>query len=98
MRQLLGRHEGSQAISAGSGDGIEGLLLAVGDRLRHLTEVTELRIPYSRGDALAAVHREGEVLSETHGDDGTVVHARLDDASRSLFAEFVARDSEYDAL
>ena len=87
--QLLERYEGSRAISASSGDGVEDLLLAVGDRLRHLTEVTELRIPYSRGDALAAVHREGEVLSETHDDDGTVVRARLDDVARSLFAEFV---------
>ena len=88
VRQLLERYEGSHAISAGSGDGVEDLLLAVGDRLRHLTEVTELRIPYSRGDALAAVHREGEVLSETHDDEGVVIHARLDDVSRSLFAEF----------
>ena len=97
VRQLLERHEGSQAISASSGDGIEDLLLAVGDRLRHLTEVTELRIPYSRGDALAAVHREGEVLSETHNDDGTVVRARLDDASRSVLDEFAVRDSDYDS-
>ena len=93
VRQLLEHYEGSHAISAHSGEGVEDLLLAVGDRLRRLTEVTELRIPYSRGDALAAVHREGEVLSETHDDDGTVVHARLDDVSRSVFAEFVANSS-----
>ncbi len=86
--QLLERYEGSHAISANSGDGVEDLLLAVGDRLRHLTEVTELRIPYSRGDVLAAVHREGEVLSEAHDDDGTAVRARLDDVARNLFAEF----------
>ena len=95
--RLLGHYEGSHAISSNSGDGVEELLLAVGDRLRHLTEVTELHIPYSRGDALAAVHREGEVLSETHGDDGTLVHARLDDVARSLFAEFAAGDSGYDS-
>ncbi|WP_420444359.1 GTPase HflX [Candidatus Poriferisodalis sp.] len=94
VRPLLARYEGSHAISANSGDGVNELLLAVGDRLRHLTKVTELRIPYSRGDALAAVHREGEVLTETHDDDGTVVHARLDDVSRSVFAEFVTRGSE----
>lgn len=96
VRQLVDRHEGSQAISASSGDGVEDLLLAVGDRLRHLTAVTELRIPYSRGDALAAVHREGEVLSETHDDDGTVVRARLDDVSRNLFAEFVTGTADHD--
>ena len=94
VRRLLEHYEGSHAISANSGDGVEEMLLAVGDRLRHLTEVTELRIPYSRGDALAAVHREGEVLTETHDDDGTVVHARLDEVSRSVFAEFVTLGSE----
>ena len=94
VRQLLEHYEGSHAISANNGDGVEELLLAVGDRLRNLTEVTELRIPYSRGDALAAVHREGEVLTEKHDDDGTVVHARLDDVARSLFSEFVARGSD----
>ena len=94
VRRLLARYEGSQAISASSGDGVEALLLAVGDRLRNLTEVTELRIPYARGDALAAVHREGEVLSEAHDDNGTVVRARLDDVARSLFAEFTARDGD----
>ncbi len=97
VRQLLERYEGSRAISASRGDGVEELLLAVGDRLRHLTEVTELRIPYSRGDALAAVHREGEVLSETHDDDGTVVRARLDAVSRSLFAEFATGAAHGDA-
>ena len=95
--RLLGRYEGSHAISADSGEGLNELLLAVGDRLRHLTEVTELRIPYSRGDALAAVHREGEVLSETHDDDGTVVRARLDHVSRNLLEEFATRDSGYDS-
>ncbi len=97
VRQLLEHYEGSHAISAHSGEGVEDLLLAVGDRLRRLTEVVELRIPYARGDALAAVHREGEVLAETHDDDGTVVNARLDDVSRSVFAEFVTQGSEREA-
>ena len=35
----------------------------LGDRLRALAVVVELVIPYERGDVLAAVHREGEVVS-----------------------------------
>ena len=38
-------------------------------------------VPYDRGDVLAAVHREGEVLVEQADDDGIRVRARLDDAS-----------------
>ncbi len=99
VAQMLKRHEGSYAISADSGEGIGELLAGVGDRLRHLTEVTELRIPYSRGDVLAAVHREGEVLRETHDEDTTIVRARLDDVSRRLLAAFIVgnQDGKFDA-
>ena len=38
-----------------------GFLHALGDRLRALSKIVELLIPYDRGDLLAAVHREGEV-------------------------------------
>ena len=45
-------------------------------------------MPYDRGDVLAAVHREGEVLS-TAEDDGMRVRARLDDAATGRLADFV---------
>ena len=35
------------------------------DRLRAVAEVVELLVPYDRGDVLAALHREGEVVSTT---------------------------------
>ena len=38
-------------------------------------------MPYDRGDVLAAVHREGEVLVEAADDDGMRLRARLDDAA-----------------
>src|SRR4029077_11688250 len=61
---------GSVAISAKTGEGIDDLLLTIGDRLRAMATVVELVIPYERGDVLAELHREGEVVSESHGDDG----------------------------
>ena len=45
-----------------TGEGIDELLRTIGDRLRALADVVELVVPYDRGDVLAAVHREGEVL------------------------------------
>ena len=86
---LMQRHEGSVAVSALTGKGIEGFLLAISDRLRALSKVVELLIPYERGDLLAAVHREGEVLSTHHDDNGVRVRARLADASAGRLAEFV---------
>jgi len=85
---LVARHPGSVAFSAATGDGVDDLLEAISARLRALQPVVELSIPYERADALAAVHREGEVLVETHGDTGTLVRARLDDGSRAQFREF----------
>ena len=62
-------HEGAVAFSATTGEGVEELLLTIAARLRALTTVVELAVPYDRGDVLAAVHREGEVLSEQADDD-----------------------------
>ena len=42
----------------------------MGDRLRVGDRVVELVIPWARGDVLAAVHREGEIVGEEAGDAG----------------------------
>ncbi|MEJ7583500.1 MAG: GTPase HflX [Acidimicrobiales bacterium] len=78
---LFERHPGSVVISAHTGQGVEDLLIAVSDRLRALSVVVELLVPFERGDVLAEIHREGEVLSEATDDDGMRVRARLDDAA-----------------
>ena len=89
LQHLLHRHEGSLALSARTGEGLEHLLSSVGGRLRSLTEVVDLLIPWSRGDVIAAVHREGEVLLEEHAEDGARIRARLDEISQDLLAEFI---------
>ena len=86
---LVARHPGSVAVSAVTGEGIDIFLRTLADRLRAITSVVELLIPYDRGDVLAAVHREGEVVSTAHEDGGTRVRARLSDASAGRLAEFV---------
>jgi GTP-binding protein HflX len=88
-KRLVEQHPGSIAISAVTGDGIDHLLDVLGDRLRSMSTVVELLIPYDRGDVLAALHRDGEVLVESHEEGGTRVRARLDDAPRNRYAEFV---------
>jgi GTP-binding protein HflX len=88
-KRLLDRYPGSVAISANTGDGVGDLLEAVGDRLRSFTEVVELLVPYERGDVLAEVHREGEVLSEAAGEDGMRVRARLDEAGAARLRRWV---------
>ena len=88
---LAKRYQGSVSVSARTGAGVDELLDLVSTHLRAMQPVVELQVPYDRGDVLAAVHREGEVLVETHGDASTTVQARLDEGSRAQFEEFETR-------
>jgi GTP-binding protein HflX len=87
--RIVADHEGAVGISAATGDGIDQLLATISDRLRSLVEPVELHIPYDRGDLLAAVHRSGEVLTETATEEGIVVRARVEAADLGRFDGFV---------
>ena len=87
--ELVAEHEGSVAISAATGDGIDQFLVVLADRLRALGTVVELLVPYERGDVVAAIHREGEVVSTANDDAGLRIRARLAGASAGRLAEFI---------
>ena len=97
-KRLAGEHPGSVALSAVTGEGIDGFLRALADRLRSITHVVELDVPYDRGDVLAAIHREGEVVSTTHEPGHQRVRARLSDASVGRLADFVVGATPTDDL
>jgi len=88
-KQLVEDHPGSVAVSSLTGEGTDQFLRVLGDRLRALTAIAELLIPYDRGDVLASVHREGEVVSVGENEDGFVVRARLSEASKGRLSEYV---------
>jgi GTPase len=87
-RLAAARHPGAVAVSAVTGEGLEELLVTLGDRLHSSDRVVELAVPFDRGDVLAAVHREGEVVGEVHGEGATLVQVVLDEAGRARFGEF----------
>jgi len=87
--RLADLHHGAVAFSAVTGEGVDSLLRSAADRLRSMTKVVELAIPYERGDLLAAVHREGEVLVEVSEETEMHLRVRFDDAALGRFAEFV---------
>lgn len=91
--ELVERHQGSVAISAVTGEGIDTFLRVLSDRLRSIAKVVELLIPYDRGDVMASIHREGEVVSTFHEDGGIRVRARLSEASTGRLSEFVKPSS-----
>ena len=91
--KLAVAHDGSVVVSARTGAGVDALLRTIADRLRAMATVHELLVPFARGDVLASLHREGEVLTEAATDDGMRVRARLDEAAVSRLAEFVVAGS-----
>ncbi|MEI8050479.1 MAG: GTPase HflX [Actinomycetes bacterium] len=91
-KELAAIYPGSVIVSAAKGTGIDDLLRIVGDRLRTQDRLIKLRIPHSRGDVVAAAHREGEVVDARHDEEATTMHVVLDEAGRARFEEFeVAR-------
>jgi GTP-binding protein HflX len=74
--RLALRYPGSVPVSAITGEGVEGLLQAIGATVP--TPPVEVRalIPWDRGDLVAMLYREAEVLSADAEPDGTRVHAR----------------------
>ena len=94
LARLLDRHTGSVTASALTGDGVEAVVRTVADRLRALQPLTEFLVPFERGDVLATLHREGEVVAEGEQDGAMLVRARLDDAATGRLSEFVVEPTD----
>jgi GTP-binding protein HflX len=77
-------------VSARTGQGIEALRDVVAARLPHPQVDVEVLLPYSRGDLVARVHRDGEVLEERHEADGTRLVARVEPALAAALDDFTA--------
>ncbi|CAA9277647.1 MAG: Ribosome LSU-associated GTP-binding protein HflX [uncultured Blastococcus sp.] len=69
---------GAVWVSARTGAGIEALRALIAERLPHPDVDIDVLVPYDRGDLVARVHRDGEVVSERHEDGGTRLTARVD--------------------
>jgi GTP-binding protein HflX len=81
---------GSVAISAATGENLSELVDVVAANLHQSDRVVALRVPWARGDVLAAAHREGEVLETTDDGDFAQVRVVLDPTARARFSEWVA--------
>jgi GTP-binding protein HflX len=81
---------GAVWVSARTGAGIDGLRELIAARLPHPDVDVDVLVPYGRGDLVARVHRDGEVLSESHEEAGTRLTARVDGALAAALEEFDA--------
>ncbi len=64
-------------ISAQTGDGVDLLRDRLALALPRPEVQVEVLVPYDRGDLVARMHRDGEVLTEVHEVDGTRLSARV---------------------
>jgi GTP-binding protein HflX len=90
VREQATRRDDVVILSALTGEGVETLQRAIGDRMTRGAKVYGLRLPVSDGAALAWLHEHGEVLSWTVEAEETRVEVRLSDAA---FARFTKRDA-----
>lgn len=88
-KRLSDLHEGSVVISAATGQGVDELLVAVSDRIRAISQVVELHIPSNRVDLVAALHRQGEVISEQWEEEQITVKARLEPSSVGKYNDYL---------
>ncbi len=86
--------EHSVGISALDGEGIPRLVEEISLALRRRARVFELVVPYDRGDLIAALHREGEVISLRETKDGVKLLVRLDKSSRGAILELLGGEIE----
>jgi GTP-binding protein HflX len=71
------RYRGASLVSGRTGEGLEDLLTAAAEALPSPPVEVRLLVPHARGDLMARLYREAEVLSTEAGPDGTTVHARV---------------------
>ena len=87
---LAHAHPGAVAVSAEAGDrDRRAARRASAIVCGRSNPIVELEVPYDRGDVLAALHRDGEVLVEVHEEGGTRVRARLPRRDVGRYVEFV---------
>jgi GTP-binding protein HflX len=77
IARLRRREPNSVVVSARTGAGVEELLAAVEAALPVLELRVRVLLPYDRGDLVAKIHSQGEVETQEHTGDGTLLAARV---------------------
>jgi GTPase len=75
--KLHAEYPDAVVCSASEGGGLEELLARISEELARLEVEVTLNIPFDRGDLVARVHEEGQVLHESYTAEGTHLVARL---------------------
>ncbi|MYY09582.1 GTPase HflX [Streptomyces sp. SID4919] len=77
LQRLMRIEKHSLAVSARTGQGIEELLALIDSELPRPEVEVEALVPYTHGQLVARAHSDGEVISEEHTPEGTLLKARV---------------------
>ena len=88
--ELRGLEPAAVLFSAKTGQGEEDLLEAISQRLPRPTIDVTVTIPYDRGDLVALVHDHGEVTAISYDEDGTTLHALVDEKTLGQLQPYLA--------
>ncbi|MEU8432629.1 GTPase HflX [Streptomyces sp. NPDC029216] len=89
LQRLLRIERHSIAVSARTGQGIGELLALIDSELPRPAVEVEALVPYTRGSLIARAHAEGEVISEEHTPEGTLLKARVHQELAAELAPYV---------
>lgn len=89
LQRLLRIEKHSIAVSARTGAGIAELLALIDSELPRPAVEIEALVPYTHGSLIARVHKDGEVISEEHTPEGTLIKARVHEELAAELQRFV---------
>lgn len=90
LARLLQRERNAIVVSAKTGEGFELLLEAIDAALPGPNVEVRALVPYTRGDLVSRVLQDGVIFAREHRDEGTYVHAKVDDELAADLAEFAS--------
>ena len=85
---LRGLEPAALFVSSRTGEGVDELRAAVEDALPLPAVEVRALVPYDRGDLVSAIHEQGVLLAQDHGEGGTAVHARVGEHLAARLAPF----------
>ncbi|MFE7778815.1 GTPase HflX [Streptomyces sp. NPDC057445] len=89
LQRLLRIERHAIAVSARTGRGIGELLALIDAELPRPEVEIEALVPYTQGALVSRVHADGEVLSEEHTSEGTLLKARVHEELAAALGPYI---------
>lgn len=89
LQRLLRIEKHALVVSARTGEGMDTLLALIDEQLPRPAVGVEALVPYTEGKYIARTHAEGEVISEEHTPEGTLLKALVHEELAAELAKFV---------